>query len=235
MATRAELVNAIEFLKYNSESATVLEYLAGKYGAKVNPEKTISENSASLVTFLMQFTGYIEQPTPMRQPSATRPQLEFQPYLDLNQYSGKWFDAASIPQPFDRGTPWKTAEYRILPQKTKRGLPVVEVKNTSYNEDGSVRGQIIGTAEVMDPENLAALYVSFPTGQPRPANPTANYLVHHTDYVSYAIVGSYDGSNLYFLVRQRPIGQNLYTALLKHSAGLGYDVSKLVQDYGAVQ
>jgi len=156
------------------------------------------------------------------------PDVFLQQNFDVSKYMGIWYNAARYPQPFDMNTPWETAQYSIL-SPTK-----IEVKNTAYNEDNSVRGQIIGSAEVFDPNIKSRLYVSFPTGQPRPQNPIPNYLIHATDYDDYSIVGSYDKSNLYILVRQRPITRSHYNELLKLAVSFGYDTSKLQQDYGAV-
>lgn len=171
------------------------------------------------------------------------PDVFLQQNFDVSKYMGTWYNAARYPQPFDMNTPWETAEYhscrdlKLLKQKSQIDCSSpnkIEVKNTAYNEDNSVRGQIIGSAEVFDPNMKSKLYVSFPTGQPRPQNPIPNYLIHATDYDDYSIVGSYDKSNLYILVRQRPITRSHYNELLKLVKSFGYDTSKLQQDYGAV-
>jgi lipocalin len=233
-ATRDELLNAIAFLKDNISSGIVLEFIASKYGAKINPVKTIYENAVSLVDYLTQYTSYDYSAIIKNRPPPRDIKVALQPDLQLESYQGLWYNAGRIPQPFDRSTPWETAQYRISDKKTSSGLPIVTVLNTAYNEDGSIRGKIQGTAEVMDAQQKSALYVSFPTGQPRPQNPSANYLIHATDYTTFAVVGSYDGSNLYFLVRQRPIGKELYAKMLDYAQRLGYDTSLVVPDYGAV-
>ncbi len=232
-ATRDELLSAIAFLKYNISSGIVLEYIAVKYGAKINPVKTVYENSVSLIDYLTQYTSYDYSEIKNRPPPRDI-KVALQPDLQLEDYQGLWYNAGRIPQPFDRSTPWETAQYRISDKKTSSGLPIVTVLNTAYNEDGSIRGKIQGTAEVMDAQQKSALYVSFPTGQPRSSNPTANYLIHATDYRTFAVVGSYDGSNLYFLVRQRPIQKELYDKMLQYSQRLGYDIAQVVPGYGAV-
>ena len=111
------------------------------------------------------------------------------------------------------------------------------VENTGYNTDGTVKDNIIGNAKVL---SNAALRVEFPTSflfqkSPERMDPrVANYLVHATDYVSYAIVGSYDKSNLYILTRNRPISREFYDSLVRYCSGLGYDVGKLREGYGAI-
>ena len=235
---RKELIVTLEFLKYNEKSATIVEYIASKLGLIVDEENTVAENAQMLEDYIMQYTSYIapdEIPGGESPNNAyTRPpplsiKIETQPNFDVRKYMGLWYNAARIPQPFDRNTPWETAQYKL-----KRS-GIIKVDNTAYNEDNSVRGKIIGTAEMVDPRNPALLYVSFPTGQPREENPRANYIIHKTDYHRYSIVGSYDGSNLYFLVRQRPIDGGLYRAMVEYAKKLGYNTDLLQQDFLAVE
>ena len=235
---RQSLKTSIYFLLDNRESATIVEYIAGKYGLAINPAKTLAQNAQSLINYLMNFTGSLEDESPQTLAAnkliARQNNIQFKEGLNLKAYMGKWYNAASFPQAFDRGLAWKTADYELLPSNSS--LPVIKVINTGHNEDGSIKAVIPGTAQIVDPKNLAALYVSFPTGQPQTEeNPTANYLIHDTDYTNYAVVGSYDKLDLYLLVRQRPISRNLYNRLVDYASRLGYDVSKLAEDYGAIQ
>lgn len=241
---RQELIITLEFLRYNANSATIVEYIASKLGLIVNHDNTVAENAKMLEDYILQYTSYVapnEIPGTMsnimssnRSPMFTRPaplniKIETQPNFNVRKYMGLWYNAARIPQPFDRDTPWETAEYKL----NKSGI--IKVDNTAYNQDDSIKGEIIGTAEMVDPRNPALLYVSFPTGQPREENPQANYIVHKTDYVRYSIVGSYDGSNLYFLVRNRPIDEGLYRAMIDYAKKLGYNTDLLRQDFLAIE
>lgn len=235
--SRQSLITAIDFLRDNQDSATIVEYIATKYSAKLNPDKTLAQNAESLTNFLMQYTGSIQDESTNPILSATVSQQRMiSPVLkadfNLERYMGRWFSAASIPQPFDRGTASKAAFYELSTEVDQK--PVVIVTNIAYNQDGSVRAQILGTATVVDWSQRAALCVRFPTGQPEDCQ-RANYLVHDTNYQDYSIVGSYDGSNLYILVRRRPIHRSEYDRYVQYAASLGYDVSRFAEDYGAVQ
>jgi apolipoprotein D and lipocalin family protein len=154
--------------------------------------------------------------------------------FDLERYQGLWYDVARFPKFFDKTTPWQTAEYTL---KNDEKGKYVEVYNTAYNKDGSVKKDIFGKARIVNPEEPAALYVSFSNivsfffGDPD----TANYLVHETDYDSYAVVGSYDRTSLYLLARQRPVTIEFYEKLLKYVNELGYDIRNLQEDYGAIE
>jgi apolipoprotein D and lipocalin family protein len=214
---RTVLIQDIESLKKNSSSDNVRR-ISNKYKMK-------ADSASELIKALQQYTSYIEQ----RQNKNNRTiVLELEDNLDLEKYQGLWYNAARIPQPFDMDTPWETAEYKIIDAKT------VSVTNTAYMKDGRVRGKIEGTAQVMN-NDTSTLYVSFPTGQPKSVNPEANYLIHETDYETYAVVGSYDGSNLYILSRTRPMSISLYRHILRYVEKLGYDITLLQKDYGAVE
>lgn len=215
--TRQEILVDINILS-NNPTLRQINTISHKYNIN-------SSSPSDLKDRLMQYTSYTGE---TKISSSSTIKRVFQKNFDVKKYQGFWYTAASIPQPFDQGTAWKTAEYKILNTRT------IQVTNTAYNQDRSVRGKIMGEAEILDPSRPYQLYVSFPTGQPREINPTANYLVHATDYESYAVVGSFDGSNLYLLVRNRPIPPEFYLELVKYARGLGYDVSLLRKDYGAV-
>lgn len=226
-ANREELLTAIKFLEDNINSKIIVKYIANKYNIEFDNSKSIKENGENLVDNLMQYTssvnGFSENKI-----KTTKNEVETEPDFDVKKYMGKWYNAASIPQPFDRGTAWETADYKILDNKT------VEVLNTAYNEDDSVRGKIVGKAEIL---KNGELYVSFPTGQPSFGNPSTkapNYIVHNTDYKTYAIVGSHDFSNLYFLVRKRPIKMELYEVMKEYAYQLGYDTTLLQQKYNSI-
>jgi len=158
---------------------------------------------------------------------------ELQENFDPERYQGLWYDVARFPKFFDRNTPWQTAEYTL---KTDDRGDYIEVHNTAYYEDGTVKKDIDGTARPVDPNEPAALYVSFPNifsvlfGDPD----RANYLVHATDYDTYAVVGSYDRRSLYILARERPITMEKYEELLEYVTELEYDVNNLQEDYGSV-
>uniref|UniRef100_A0A6C0CG49 Lipocalin/cytosolic fatty-acid binding domain-containing protein n=1 Tax=viral metagenome TaxID=1070528 RepID=A0A6C0CG49_9ZZZZ len=232
---RASLLGDIQSLQQD-ESESNFTRLAEKYHSRASRPEELEDE-------LMQFTSYLDRPKV--QPRDIK--LELQPDFDLKRYQGLWYSAARIPQAFDQNTPWETAEYTLMQPKKRSDLVYIEVINTSYQEDGRVRGKIVGTAVMIDDSpsgqssrtrsrttNPAKLYVSFPTGQPMEEVQRANYLVHKTDYDRYAIVGSYDGSNLYILSRTRPLDEGTYSRILNYVDSLGYDISLLKVGYGAI-
>lgn len=154
--------------------------------------------------------------------------------LDLARYQGLWYDMARIPKFFDKNNAWQTAEYTLM--KDSDGEPYLKVHNIAYYENGDIKKEITGTARIVDPDQPAALNVSFGNFFSLFVNSDyANYLIHKTDYDNYAIVGSYDRDSLYILVRKRPISLEFSYELLDYVDELGYDVGKLKMDYGAVE
>ena len=158
--------------------------------------------------------------------------------FDIQAYMNKWYQISSIPQPFQMGLNCANSEalYSYLSDQVK-------VYNTCLNKNGVVTTSALGKAIVENPQQPAALTVSFPgyvlpssqigkfdpSKMIMPSGP--NYLVHKTDYDNYSIVGSSDRSNLYILCRKRQMSQKLYDELLRFCKKLGYDLNKLNLDY----
>jgi lipocalin len=59
--------------------------------------------------------------------------------------------------------------------------------------------------------------------------------VHKTDYERFAIVGSPDRNSLFILARRKQMSKESYAKIVAYSKErLGYDVSRLVVDEGAL-
>lgn len=158
--------------------------------------------------------------------------------FDVQAYMNTWNQIANIPQPFEAGLNCanQKAQYTLLPEKVK-------IFNTCLGKDGKATSQAIGQAIIENPEQPAALTVSFPGFVPPPTQvgkfdpknfetpPGPNYLVHSTDYDTYAIVGSSDRSALYILSRKEKMRTKLFDHLMKFCKKLGYDTRKVGTDY----
>ena len=160
---------------------------------------------------------------------------QLQPNFNIQNYMGLWYQIANIPSFFDLKCGRSSATYTPLLRKS--GTAIVGVYNVCYNNNWEKIEDITGTATVVNC-NPAALRVLFPSPPP-PAppivvNPGANYLVHETDYLNYAIVGSPTRVNFFILARTKTISKNLYDKLLEKAIKLGYDPTKIVVNYRAV-
>ena len=146
--------------------------------------------------------------------------------FDVSKYVGKWYEIAKLPQPFESGCARATAEYKILDATT------LSVYNVCYDKDWKEIRNITGKAKILDANVPAEIQVQFPNIPNIPAD-IPNYLVHSTNY-EYAVIGSPDRSNLFILYRESKMCNKLYDKLVKFAKSLGYDTSKLVINYHAI-
>ena len=140
------------------------------------------------------------------------------PYVDLERYSGRWFEVASTQPFFQSGCTDVVADYQPLPDGT------VQVVNRClmWPVGGEpVLREVVGYATPMDGTN-AALGVDFGSGM------GGMYLVLALDPdYRYALVGSATREDFWILARSPVIDPGTYAALLFRAAQLGYSVGRL--------
>jgi len=165
-----------------------------------------------------------------------------QPGFDVEEYLGTWYEIAKTPNFFEIGCASAKAKYSKINRTT------ISVVNTCLGEDGKKKTRtckeaggrecrglndtippvINGKGIVVNPKFPAALRVSFPS-EPEilpPAIP--NYLVHSTDYCTYAVVGDLQRKLLFILSRTPIMSKRLYNELINFSNNLGYDTSQII-------
>lgn len=106
------------------------------------------------------------------------------PALDPQQYQGRWYQVAAVPQPFTlQCTSNTTADYRVIDSDT------ISVDNTCSTLAGG-QSTISGQARVQEPENPGSLRVAFAGIPGQSLDGPVNYRVTYLeeDY-SLAIVG----------------------------------------------
>jgi apolipoprotein D and lipocalin family protein len=147
----------------------------------------------------------------------------FQPNLNLRIYLGLWYEIAKLPQPFEKGCSRATANYTLQIDGN------IGVHNVCYDENWEILREIDGQA-ITDSKEPALITVSFPN------IPTfgPNYIIHETNYLNYALVGSPDRSNLYILSRYEQIKPCCLKKFLNQFAGWGYNVDRVVINYDAI-
>jgi apolipoprotein D and lipocalin family protein len=150
---------------------------------------------------------------------------ELQPNFNAQAYMGKWYQIASIPQPFGSSCANSTAEYTLLPDK-------VDVFNTCYNKAGKVIDTIQGYAIAENSCIPAALTVKFPSVPVPTFGP--NYLIHKTNYDGYALVGSPTRTSFFILSRTSTMSRKQYSKLLDEATALGYDQNAIQPDYNTI-
>jgi len=146
-------------------------------------------------------------------------------HVDLSRYSGRWFEIARLPMPFQKAGEAAIAEYGVNPDGT------LFVRNIAVRADGS-QHDIRGYAKVLNPPENTKLAVRFRTwfGPLIPVPQAGNYWVLHVDeHYQEAIVGTPDRKYLWLLARTVTIPEKRYAALVAKAAALGFDVSRLVR------
>lgn len=135
--------------------------------------------------------------------------------VDLNRYSGTWYEIASYPMFFERGLTNVTATY------TPRD-GYIEVFNQAL-KDGKPSG-IKGKAFVVPQSGNAKLKIQF--FWPFKSD---YWIIGLADDYSWAIVSNSDKSSLWILSRTAKMNTRLYDALIKSLVELGFDSSKIVK------
>lgn len=140
--------------------------------------------------------------------------------VDLNRYTGKWYEIARLPNSFEKGLVCCTAEYSIRPDGkisvTNRGVKETDPAKTS---------SITGKAWVPDATEPGRLKVQFfwPFA--------AGYYIFHLDQENYqyALVGTPSRKYLWVLARTHEIEDSLYNVLVEIAKRNEFDVEILIK------
>ena len=137
--------------------------------------------------------------------------------VELDRYTGRWYEIARYPNRFERGCVGVTADY------TLRADGRITVVNTCFEGalDGPVR-TIEGVARVVDPVTNAKLAVTFFP----PFEGPYWILELGADY-EYAVVGEPGRDFLWILSREPSLDPVLYEDILTRLPALGYDPNRL--------
>ncbi|MPW15695.1 lipocalin [Paraburkholderia sp. CNPSo 3157] len=137
--------------------------------------------------------------------------------VDLDRYTGHWYEFARYDNHFERGRDFVTANY------AKRDDGSLSVINTVRDGANGVRRIARGKARVMPGSDNAKLKVSF-FG---PFYVGDYWVLDHADDYRWSIIGEPSGAYLWILTRDaKPTGE-LQHALLERVRALGYDLSML--------
>lgn len=145
--------------------------------------------------------------------------------VNLQRYTGRWFEIARLPTGFQKADEAAIAEYGANADGT------ISVHNIAVRPDGT-QHDIRGYAKVLNPPINTKLAVRFSTwfGPFIPVPKAGNYWIFHVDDAyQEAIVGTPDRKYLWLLARSPTIPQPTYAALLAKAERLGFDVSRSIQ------
>jgi apolipoprotein D and lipocalin family protein len=138
--------------------------------------------------------------------------------VDLNRYTGIWYEIARLPNSFEKGLVCTTATY-TLKENGK-----IRVVNEGYrgSKEGK-RSKATGTAWVPDPETPGKLKVSFfwPF--------SSDYWILELDEkeYKYAMVGGSSTKYLWILCREPDMDEEIYSDLIESARRMGFEVDRL--------
>mgnify|MGYP001811061262 CR=1 FL=1 len=145
--------------------------------------------------------------------------------VDLNRYTGKWYEIASFPQRFQKGCHCTTAEYSLSPN----GYIIVENRCNKGGINGE-QSYIKGKAFVDKNSGNAKLKVQFFF----PFRGKYWIIDLAPDY-SYAVVGHPNREYLWILSRTPQLPDSTYNAITARLTANGFDISKLQKTVQACQ
>ena len=137
--------------------------------------------------------------------------------VDLNKYSGKWYEIASYPQRFQKGCHCTTAEYTL----SEKGYVIV-INRCKKDSINGKQPFIQGKAFVVKNSGNAKLKVQFfwPfTGK--------YWIIDLADDYSYAVVSHPNKKYLWILSRTPKMEDTIYKNILSRLNEKGFDLSKL--------
>jgi apolipoprotein D and lipocalin family protein len=141
------------------------------------------------------------------------------PDIDLQQYSGRWFEIARMPARFERDSDRNvTAEYTLTPGGK------IRIENRATQPNGKVRSAH-GIARIVDPQEPAKLRVRF-----FPLARLADYWVIGLDFAyRWAIVGEPHRKYLWILSRTPGLDGATHERILRDVDVAGYDSTALIR------
>lgn len=148
----------------------------------------------------------------MGQVSSTSP-------IDLNRYTGRWYEIARYWNPFERDCSTATADY------VQEGQELIVI-NTCYDQNGNWR-QNIGRAQPT-PTGLTVNfnYALDPSDGREISSSPGDYRVLWTDYQTFSFVG---GGPFYWILSRKPvITQRELSVLSAKTVELGYNPQRLI-------
>jgi apolipoprotein D and lipocalin family protein len=146
------------------------------------------------------------------------PPLDTVKRVDLDRYTGRWYEIARYPHRFEEGCSSVTADYTLQEDGKIKVLNQCVLKDLG----GKVK-QAHGRAKIVDSQTNAKLKVSFfwPF--------YGDYWILHLDQdYQYAIVGAPSRKYLWILARTPRLAPAILQNLLQEAQNLGYDPNRLI-------
>lgn len=139
--------------------------------------------------------------------------------VDLEKYTGKWYEIARLPNSFEQGLKCTSAEYQL---KDNGKLKVINRGHQIENPQQTASAK--GFARIPDKSKPGKLKVYFfwPFGGDY-------YIIDLDKEYQYVLVGSPSRKYLWILARGKELDQQIYDKLVDRANELGFDTEKLIK------
>lgn len=157
--------------------------------------------------------------------SAKEPAVSTVPSVDLNKYSGSWYEIAKYPNKFQKDCVGNTTATYTLKEEGK-----LEVLNRCLEKDGTVKAAK-AAGKVKDKTTNAKLEVRFaPSFLSFLPFVWADYwVIDLADDYSYAVVATPDRDYFWILSRKPEMDDATYQAILRRAETQGFVPGKVVK------
>lgn len=145
---------------------------------------------------------------------STAQELKTVSTVDLEKYSGTWYEIASFPQRFQKGCECTTANYT----PTDKGYIIVENRCKKNGKESSIKGK----AFVNEDSGNAKLKVQF--FWPFKGK---YWIIDLADDYSYAVVSHPNKNYLWILSRKPTLNEDVYKGIINRLLEKGFDLRQL--------
>ncbi len=147
------------------------------------------------------------------------------PSVDLNKYSGVWYEIAKYPNKFQKDCVGNTTATYTL-----KGEGKLEVLNKCLQENGTMK-DAKGAGKIADKTTNAKLKVRFAPGFLSFIGAVwGNYwIIDLGENYDYAVIGEPKREYLWILSRKQDMSDALYQEILRRVEDKGYNPAKLIK------
>ena len=150
--------------------------------------------------------------------AASAPPLQTVQHVDLDRYTGRWYEIARYPNRFER-----KCDHAVTAEYSKRPDGKIRVVNACVTSTGKIE-KSDGFAKIVDTSTNAKLKVTF--FWPFYGN---YWIIDLGEKYEYAVVGEPSRQYLWILSRTPMMQDTLYEKILRQIAANGYEPQKLVK------
>jgi len=134
--------------------------------------------------------------------------------VDLEKYSGTWYEIASFPQRFQKGCECTTANYT----PTDKGYIIVENKCKKNGKESSIKGKAFVDKDSGNAKLKVQFFWPFKGKY---------WIIDLADDYSYAVVSHPNKNYLWTLSRKATLNEEVYKGIINRLQEKGFDLSQL--------